>query len=427
MHHFSASPARLLLVLGLGLYVAACTDDFEPPYRVAKLRVLGIRATPPELGFASPSNLQMLAVGEHAGAQLCYAWAFCPFAWSKDGNFRCLDPDLQVDLGTAPTATVGMTTLFQSLANAGKVFDKLGLKSPAGTSTAGQTPDLGCIPGGQAPAGPGASAFGGADLPDGYVLFQVAEAKDLGGSCPTSPAAMLSKPCGDRTTCVAGFKRIGLAPMPGACAPFDPQAEPPCAKDPAVCAAVTECGCDGKNYANACERAAAQVSLAYVGQCRSANTNPDLQGVGMRVVSVDLAKEISRGVDWPVDATPVVAPGGQVQLWPRWDPADIQVIGPSNDPKATKPVEETLLFSWFATAGDFDKSRTWHGAPDVLYTAPTLNSGEASRLVTVWLVVRDERNGTGWLQRQLLVKPGANMAKNPVCSLALGSPGCPAP
>ncbi|MBI5609285.1 MAG: hypothetical protein HY902_10450 [Deltaproteobacteria bacterium] len=404
--------------------LSACTDDFEPPYRISKLRVLGVKAAPPEVHLDSATSLNMLVASPRPDVQLCYGWAFCPFAWAKDGNYKCLDPDLQVDLGTGATATVTFATLMQSLSKAPDVFKKMGMGMPSGSTAA---PDLGCIPGGKVATGGATGGFSTGSIPDFYVLFQVGEVGEYGGTCPTNAAAMLAKICDDRNNCLAGFKRLGLAPMAGSCAAFDAAKEPTCAKTADSCAFVPECGCDGKTYSNACERAAAKVSKSYDGECRSVNQNPELQGVGLRLPAVDVAAEVSRGVAWPEDVTPVLAPGSTVQFWPRWDPSQIQVIGPSSDPAVQEPVKETLLFSWFSEAGDFSESKTWHGNPQVDYTAPGLSASETSKTVPIWLVVRDQRNGTGWLRRQVRIEKGASLKQNPVCAAAPTAAGCTTP
>lgn len=181
--------ARSARVLACTVLLAACGQSYDPPSLINKIRVLAIRADPPVLRSTGPTTLEPLIVGVPAGEQLCQAWAFCPFAWPKDGNFRCFDPRLQSDLGTSVGATVTPAHLFKALAEAPAVFEDLGLKLPdnlgAGGGATDEPPSL-----------------------EAYVLFKFATAASEGGSCPTDVAAWLEQPCTDRDACIAGYKRL---------------------------------------------------------------------------------------------------------------------------------------------------------------------------------------------------------------------------
>ena len=74
---------------------------------------------------------------------------------------------------------------------------------------------------------------------------------------------------------------------------------------------------------------------------------------------------------------------------------------------------ETLRYRYFATAGSFSPAQTSsEPLPGVViigdethieseYSAPANFTGP----VTLWVVVRDERGGTSWLERQLAITP----------------------
>ena len=328
------SLAALLLA---ALAATACTDTWDPPSLVNKVRLLGIRADPAYIPAAGPTTLEVLSVGQAAGSTLCYSWAFCPFAWSKDGSFACIDPLVQVDLGSAATATVTPDIVMASLTQAPAVFKKLGMAQPGASASGSSTPK---------------------DMPEFYVLLKVATVDASGGTCPTDSAKALAKPCTDSTRCLAGFKRLAWALTPD-----------------------------------------------------KINANPTLHGLNLD------------GVPWPADLTPTAAAGDLLDLKPSLDLADKEVTGSSVDPKLGNQTE-TLLMSWFTTAGLYDKERTLDTAPANVLQLPSLGAGQSEKLVTIWVVLRDGRNGEDWTSRQLLIKPGVSAKTHPLCAANPSLAGC---
>lgn len=374
----------ILMAMAVLLGVA-CTPDYDPPTLVNKLRILGMRASPPQITLAQDVTLATLAVGAHEAEPLCYAWAFCPFAQAKDGNFRCITPGLQIDLGTAATPTVGIAQL-ATLAD--PVHLKAELAKAGIDFGAVQTPtttDDKCAAG-QGTSG-GGLALGGGEM---FVLFQIGERSMYGGQCPQDATKMLETVCTDRDRCVAGYKQLPLfLADPSTCQPFDAQKDT-CTPTPADCPAQAVCGCDGKTYADDCARVKAQVSRLAKGAC--ANHNPHVSGVRLD------------GIAWPDEATPTVSAEDIVELTPLWPHEDKEYLGRYADPKLGDRYED-LIFSWFSTTGTFSQQRTADAVPSTQWQVPALKGGETERLATLWTVLRDGRDGTDWTVRRVRIVP----------------------
>lgn len=375
------------------LAVGACGQvEYDPPSLVNKLRVLGVRAEPPVIKPPLDTDLKLLAVGMPEGATLCYAWAFCPFAWAKEGQFACVDPDLQVALGTEATARVGIAELLEVQAKVPAVLEKLKLTLPAGLNG---PPSVKC--GDAVCEGSESAANCANDCPSGppvcgdkrcvkaaedfctcaadckaptsfetFVLFQVRTLASLGptvAACPTDATAAIAGICANDRTCLAGYKRLAVATLP---------------------------------------------CLAH--------SNPRILGVKLN------------GVPWPEAATPTVALGDAVQVEPQLDLADKEVVGPFADPSLGIE-KESLLLSWFSTGGTYAKQRTFDSVPGNTFNTPQVVP-TAGSLVTLWLVVRDGRNGTAWTSRQMRVQQGpcalggTGCDKHPLCVLDPAGAGC---
>ncbi len=341
-----ASLAWLAVTAALAA-LPACGGTYDPPSLINKLRVLAVRADPPVMTTTGPTTLTPLVVG--VDEELCFAWALCPFAWSKDGAFQCFDPRLQKDVGTGPTAVVTPAQLFASLAEAPAVFEDLGIKLPdslkdqQAAQESGNTLEL-------------------------YVMFKVATRASQGGTCPTDIAPWLAAPCADRDVCLAGYKR-----------------------------------------------------LAFASKAEDVHSNPTLTGLELG------------GVAWPEALTPTVGPykgdpddtffgfeKGALELVPTWTDESLETYGESLDPSKPGPLKESLLFSWFSTAGDYDKQRSYDEVPENSLLPPKATDLE----MTIWVVVRDGRNGVDWLRRTLRVRNDAPAGYG-LCNLDATLPGCP--
>jgi hypothetical protein len=89
--------------------------------------------------------------------------------------------------------------------------------------------------------------------------------------------------------------------------------------------------------------------------------------------------------------------------WAACDPTAVSCTGSEGyaylDPESHLVVQarEEIRVSWFASGGTFDDDRTGRAAGE---TTPYTNNGwsapSASGTVYLWVVVRDDRGGTGW-------------------------------
>ena len=93
----------------------------------------------------------------------------------------------------------------------------------------------------------------------------------------------------------------------------------------------------------------------------------------------------------------------EVEIVPQWSPS-------TQEPYDDQGVEavESLLFSWFIDdpASELVKQRSSDVAPGNTFSPGALEEDETERLVTLWLVARDDRGGVTWLSRQLRIVQG---------------------
>jgi hypothetical protein len=122
-----------------------------------------------------------------------------------------------------------------------------------------------------------------------------------------------------------------------------------------------------------------------------------------------------------------VALGAGLWLEPLLPPADVEsyvtTVIDRDPPHLAVPVtvlRERIRYAFYATAGHFDPARTVSELPigvsgrvhlEARYLPPAtldavpVDAATGLRLVTVWIVVRDDRGGENWDVRQLVVDP----------------------
>lgn len=374
----SAQPRRSHLGVLIGCVVAAllcsqlvgCQPNYDPPSLINKLRVLGVRASPPQVRIGGTTSFDALVVGHDVDQPLCFAWAFCPLAFPRDGEFKCIDDEVVVPLGNGSTAELTSQQVQEATSpeKLQKVLDKHGFKLPAQLDTTEQ-PDIQAV----------AKQLAAFQL---YVMFKIATADEFGGTCPTG-IGQLTSVCKDRDRCLQGNKRVSLALLP-----------------------------------------------------QYFHENPRFTGLRLDEV------------EWPAALTPTVPPydpppdawdaviesGLDADLFPGFGPTARKIVPEVTDESretipeklddAGKPKTEELLYSWFSSSGSYQKNRTWHEFPDNQLLPPEPADVVSPRTVSVWVVVRDGRNGTDWVQRRVTVDRDAPKIQQPLCSLDAALDGC---
>ncbi len=330
----------------------ACGDPADRPELVKDLRILAIKAEPPELlfdrgnGAATQSVVFDALVVDPRGQPTTFHWSFCPLETSG----LCADfNDNRLRLTAAQQAAL----------------DLLRAINVGGDGT----PD----PLGKFSVDPLAVA-----LP-GLLLQAHVEKGAVGPGGGAWPAAILS--LGRGSDALVATKRVAVNARD--LSQWNDVTRATIGKD--VCAAdIPTPGC-----------------LAFTP--RLANRNPVITGL-----------RLARGRDAltpfsPLQEPVTVAPGEVVRIDPvlssdslePYQELDATLKG--HDVFAVQRIEEPVV-SWFVTAGDLADPVTTASTTKTLdnrYTAPDVVP--ASGQISLWIVVRDQRGGTDWRQLSMRV------------------------
>jgi hypothetical protein len=160
-----------------------------------------------------------------------------------------------------------------------------------------------------------------------------------------------------------------------------------------------------------CEAGQVPAAEAHATDClplapRSPNRNPQIAGVMV-------AEAAGETFAPPEEASSpiVVSPGARLQIVPEVDEggretyAFVDTNFDSNRLEVTDR-EEAPIVSWFATGGELDHERTSVVDTRTLanvFTAP--GTAPPGGIISVWMVVRDQRGGTGWRHVEVRVAP----------------------
>lgn len=74
------------------------------------------------------------------------------------------------------------------------------------------------------------------------------------------------------------------------------------------------------------------------------------------------------------------------------------------DGRPIREEREAWVWSWFATAGTFERERTRSADQSVEWTAPSASERPGDGRVFLWAVVRDARGGIDWVRREVRIR-----------------------
>lgn len=108
----------------------------------------------------------------------------------------------------------------------------------------------------------------------------------------------------------------------------------------------------------------------------------------------------------PLELPASVAPGDAIELAARWGDGDAEryvYFDPTRDDLVTR--RESMSVSWFATGGTFDADRTGRGEDEESSaTANRWTAPDQPGTVHFWIVLRDSRGGTAWIEGTIQVE-----------------------
>jgi hypothetical protein len=343
------------LAVAAAVAVAACSPKFDPASRIEKLRVVAIRAEPPEIDPAGVATLTSLVLRAD--------FAAAPSRTTTVVHLACVP----VPGDPSPTPCVALENLIDPAAMIGDAARQ----GCAAGSAEGNAPwpavDLAGI---EACVGTlcGPASAGGAALPPARLTVPAAfafpatgperilgvQAVDLAFALDATPDELVA---GVGTVCPAGDVAANLARL---------WAE--------------------REHVLSTKRVVIGGPDAPAGE---RNHNPAVAGIlaGGTALEPAGATTLAAGSTGLAPEVPV-GPAGQPEVYTQLDAAGV--------PIGTGP--EQWVYSWFATAGDLDLLHTHPGETDRW-------SYESVRgPVRIAVVVRDLRGGTAWAVRDVQVR-----------------------
>jgi hypothetical protein len=363
MNRYHAIVLAALAALALG----GCTPDFEPASKIDKLRVVAIRAEPPEI---EPADAPSTVAPDRATLESLVLRADFdadPVRTTTIVHLACL-PEPGNPVPTACQTFEGLRDLGALVAD---VAATACAPDPASATSTGKPFLVGveaCGPESCGEASASGSPLRRAELvaPSGYF-------DALAAVAPGHPDLIL------------GVQVVVLAfAIDAAPEELVQGVVPACAEADLVAGLMARWSSD--QHVLATKRVHIRgPNLVELEPEMERNRNPTIDGLVAGVTTLD-----------PGGATTVA--GGTVNLRPVWDDAERQLYtkrDASGDPIET--LREEWVYSWFSTAGELDELHTSGGEADEWIVSGT----PEGRPALVAAVVRDVRGGTGWQVRRV--------------------------
>ena len=277
-----------VIVVVIGFIASACGGDMAKSSDIVNLRVLAIRADPPEVKAPEGTDIAVVSVDALVvGGQgaVTYDWSLCLVPGVLTEGVLCLDEDAEIPLGQGRSASVPIPSLESVMANVPAEFQ-------------------------------------------GFTI-------DLSSGLPVQVQLTV----GDES-----------------------------------------------------DRTVTAIKSVIVSEHQDPNQNPVLDGLSLDGVEL-VAGEVT---DLPVGIE-------EFELVPLWSETATETYVDDEGLEQT----EGLLFSWYTDdeSTDFDKERSDERVPDNTLKPGSFEVDDeaVTRVITLWLVARDDRGGVAWLSRQLRI------------------------
>ena len=326
-------PCAVLLVLALVVVVSGCQPGFDPQSKVTKQRVLGIIASPPEAAFDGSSSLRAVLSFPERATKL--TWSACPLPLGSLGGYACGTDEIPLPAAdpTGDEVVLDAAPLLGFAKSLGAFFPMFVKATKASLEQ-----DDDCLRG---------------VLGEWETCVADAGADEETGNPACNEAGGARAAICLREEGVEVYVRLTLDSEP------DEVGGPPISVE-----------------------AIKRVLFRDPPEGVERNTNPVLQGLTLG------ERRILDG------ETVLFTPGETLDFEPIVDETVVESYAKDTTGSGA-PEEETVYFSWFATAGSFSYTRTVVALPENSLKTPSATSDEATEEIRVWVFIRDDRFGSG--------------------------------